>query len=380
MEQIFKNYSFPSENYNKKVNVDSVKPSELGINSNPTIKQTRHNFRNLPKYLDSLMYKPENSNINVSNTRNSSELPYKTFRDEFPEDLYPVNGRDSFFLKSGFCPVSARDREECNSLDPNYLWIDNPISLPDSVSKFFTGDEKNPKTKMSGCFKPRYSYVNNESSSTVTNGILPSLMENISDINPANYFKIINGETIMGSKDDSPPRFKLLECIENFETQKNKISGFNITNMENTLGIETFDNDWASNFAETERFKGHLISNKTDLNEYMNPGVEEFDAITREQENRKNTGNYVGVEYSKTADPLMWMKTQGNSTEIPQPSRRLTKAAETNVQDEPDKPHDLESETNKPPSEALMFGLTNEQLLIISIFILALLFLCCQNI
>jgi hypothetical protein len=356
MNKIFSNYYYPDNL--ETIPPKNLDPKNLGINADKSINQTKHNFKNLPKYLDALLY---DNNTQVDNK--TKDLPYKSFRDEYPEKDYPIN-KNSYFVKSGFCPVSANSKSECLNLDPNYIWIDNPVNLPSNISSFYKEEHsKHPNTPNNGyCYKPRYSYINNNSSSKILNGILPSLMDNINDMNPVNYFKIVNGYPIMGSNDDEPARFRLLPCIENFNNYSSTKKIFKSYIMENSLGVETLNDTWIENFTAPTNH-GHLIAENTSLNTYKAPYVSE------------NLSNMVldkntSVTYSKNADPMTWMKTQlttANDTETTSASNKEKEVIEKGV--------DIEL-----PREQLYFGLTLDKFVLVCIFLLAFLFLACQKV
>lgn len=244
METLFKNYAYPLNNYqwNYKGYVDKhYKPELLGVNNRLSIGQFKHNVRQGVKYFDGLMYdgNPGNdavagvTDIHPNDTaevskriqNNKAGLPYRRFRVDYPESEYPTNGKfsSSYFVQSGFCPVaSATSKQECSAQDSNYTWIPNPVAIPDIAKKLFSdGKDKIANVPGDGtCFKPRYSYVNNAPESDISTGMIPSLVNDIDDMNPAYLLGVSMGKPVMGSRDSQPPRFQLLPCVEGFENSK----------------------------------------------------------------------------------------------------------------------------------------------------------------
>jgi len=265
MESIAPNYSYPlnNYNYNYKNYIDKNYSLEAkGISNQPTFGTFRHNVKKLVDYGDALMLDPipaSNSiagitDIDPNDKKAVSQAqlgfqqgqPYSKFRQEYPEKYYPTNGiySSSYFVQSGFCPVqSAKTEAQCKSRDPNYIWMNNTVKLPNVVSNFLK-QKNNPLTNNnqtdrqsiennSGtCYKPRYSYINNANDSNVFQGLVPGIMNDIIDLNPATFLRTMDGNPVPGSSMDSPPRFELLPCIS--ETFQNKnISDKNIKMEKN---------------------------------------------------------------------------------------------------------------------------------------------------
>ena len=272
MESLFPNYSYPlnNYNYNYKNYIDKNYNLEAkGISNQPTFGTFRHNVNKLVDYSDALVLKPipgdgDVAGITDIDPKNPEEvaqaqrgfsqgLPYRKFRQEYPEKYYRTDGKysSSYFVQSGFCPVqSAKTAGECKAKDPNYIWIDNPVEIPDNIKRFLknplnplTKDDKNGEAKQQSsvagsCYKPRYSYVNNANENKILAGIIPGIIDDVLDLNPVNFVRTIAGEPIPGSSIDSPPRFELLPCVaETFANKmdsedKKNISHKNINNME----------------------------------------------------------------------------------------------------------------------------------------------------
>ena len=255
MDKLFKNYAYPLNNYeyNYKGFVDNnYKPEKLGVNGNGTVNQFKHNLRQTSKYFDGLIIEgnpnkntiagitdvpSENVQERIKKQANAAiGMPYQKFRIDYPEREYPTNGKfsSSYFVQSGFCPVkSAKTQEECRTLDTNYTWIPNPIVIPSSVKSLFSNnkDKINDKEGSGNCFKPRYSYLNNAAESDLTSGMVPSLLDDVSDLNPSYLLGVSMGKPVMGTRDNEPARFQLLPCVEGFNNYLNK----NINDQEKIL-------------------------------------------------------------------------------------------------------------------------------------------------
>ena len=277
MESLFPNYSYPLNNYNynykyyidKNYNLDAK-----GISNQPTFGTFRHNVKKLVDYSDALVLKPIPddgdiagiSDIDPNNPEAvagaqrgfSQGLPYQKFRQEYPQKFYKTDGKysSSYFVQSGFCPVaSAKTKEQCKARDPNYVWMENIVDLPESVKEFLknptnplsNNDESTKEDSSGSCYKPQYSYVNNANDNKILAGIIPSITGDILDLNPANFVRTIAGEPIPGSNENSPPRFELLPCVA--ETFQNKSTGVekNISDKNikmNRANREDFNGWW----------------------------------------------------------------------------------------------------------------------------------------
>lgn len=216
------NYAYPKANYDfdYKGQVDNkYSLDSLGISNAPTIGQFRRNIRSLGKIGDALMMDP----IPAKDTYiDPGQTPYSRFRSDYPEESYPTSGNysSSYFVQSGFCPVvSAKSREDCLGRDPKYTWIPDEVQIPSDVKGFFS---KTQTPESGSCYKPRYSYVNNANDDGLFEGLIPGIIKDVSDLNPSNFFRTLEGKTIPGSNDRTPPRFQLLPCVqENFIGNKN---------------------------------------------------------------------------------------------------------------------------------------------------------------
>ena len=290
MDKLFKNYAYPLNNYewNYKGLVDNkYKPEILGIKGDGTINQFKHNLRQSSQYFKGLISEGNPNNdaiagISDVSSENTQELikkqtndqigmPYQKFRNDYSETEYPIKGKfsSSYFVQSGFCPVkSATTKQDCKSLDTNYTWIPNPIVIPEIVQKFFENskDNINKKKGDGNCFKPRYSYVNNSAESNISAGLVPSLLDDVSDLNPAYLLGVSMGKPVMGSNDNAPPRFQLLPCVEGFNNylNKNKNNQEKILNDNISKHMENFESDMA----------GSLLINRPEVSrEYILPNL-----------------------------------------------------------------------------------------------------------
>jgi len=305
MESLFKNYAYPLNNYewNYKGLVDNrYKPEKLGINGSGSVGQFKHNLKQSIKYFDGLILDgnpdansvagitdvaSENSEERSKKNANASiGMPYRRFRNDYAESEYPTNGKfsSSYFVQSGFCPVnSVKTEQECNIQDPNYKWIPNPITVPDSVKSFFTQDkDKTNERKGNGtCFKPRYSYVNNAAESDIASGMIPSIMDDVSDLNPAYLLGVSMGKPVMGSRDSAPPRFQLLPCVEGFDNYLNK----NINHQEKIFNDNISNNmeNFESQIAGSLMIDRPQVSREFILPNSSNSMSENFSSVNDEE-------------------------------------------------------------------------------------------------
>jgi hypothetical protein len=247
MNNLFKEYAFPinNYNYNYKTFIDNnYSIGSMGVNSNPTLSQFKNNIRALDNFTKPLIIDPiptPNSVAGVGDVDFSDKQaaerarrgftqqpPYNRFRTEYPESQYPTRGiySSSYFVQSGFCPVnSATSREQCLSRDKNYIWMNNPLSIPNPAKLFFQ-NQKNVTPPSNGtCFKPRYSYVNNANDNGLVEGLIPGIIGDVIDMNPGNFIRTLEGNAVQGSRDTAPPRFQLLPCVaEEFVGSQNNSS------------------------------------------------------------------------------------------------------------------------------------------------------------
>ena len=235
MDTLFKEYAYPinNYNYNYKTYVDNnYSIGKMGVSSNPTLGQFKTNINALNNFTKPLLIDPiptQNSVAGVGDVDYGDSAaadkarsgfrqqpPYNRFRFEYPERDYPTGGiySSSYFVQSGFCPVnSAKTRQDCVGRDPNYIWMDNLLSLPNPAKSFFKNQSSTKPDQGGSCYKPRYSYINNANDSGLLEGLIPGVVGDVIDTNPGNFLRTMEGNAIPGSTDLSPPRFQLLPCI-----------------------------------------------------------------------------------------------------------------------------------------------------------------------
>ena len=247
MNNLFKEYAYPinNYNYNYKTFVDNnYSIGSMGVSSNPTLNQFKKNIKALNNFTKPLILDPiptPNSVAGVGDVDYSDkeaaerarkgfkqQPPYNRFRSDYPESEYPTRGiySSSYFVQSGFCPVaSATSRQQCLSRDSNYIWMNNPINIPNPAKSFFKNQNINSNSNSGSCYKPRYSYVNNANDNGLLEGLIPGIVGDVIDMNPGNFLNMLDGNAIPGSTDTTPPRFQLLPCVaEQFVGYNNKES------------------------------------------------------------------------------------------------------------------------------------------------------------
>ena len=88
----------------------------------------------------------------------------------------------------------------------------------------------------------RSSYINNANDNDFMNGLVPSIGNDVLDLNPGNLFRIMDGNPIPGARENKPPRFELLPCkpehFENYNLGKNK----NLFIRQDVLGKSLSEN------------------------------------------------------------------------------------------------------------------------------------------
>jgi hypothetical protein len=254
-------YPFNSHDFDYKTYVTNVfNPFSLGITNNPSMSTLIQNGTKMGNYIGALLTTPTPaegtipgiSDINPNDTELSEikkeyekmPLPYPTFRKDYPEAMYPVEGRgaSSYFLRMGNCPSSAKTKEECEAR--GYNWVDNPPSeYPDNsdlIDKSIRSGQVQPinktdkeaeedeqKPKKGKCFKPRFMYVNNEAKGHLNlKGLGPSVVRDIVNMNPDDFIASVNGY--------STPIGGALPCIEDFQTlQKEDYKDYRNINKQN---------------------------------------------------------------------------------------------------------------------------------------------------
>jgi hypothetical protein len=247
MNSLFKEYAYPinNYNYNYKTFIDNnYSIGKMGVNSNPTLSQFKKNVNALNNFTKPLILEPIPTPDTVAGVGDvdysdkdaaekarkgfTQQAPYNRFRYDYPESQYPTAGiySSSYFVQSGFCPVaSVTSQEQCLSRDSNYIWMNNPINIPNPAKSFFKKQNSNSNSNSGTCYKPRYSYVNNANDNGLLEGLIPGIVGDVIDMNPGNFIRTVEGNAVPGSTDTSPPRFQLLPCVaEQFVGSNNKES------------------------------------------------------------------------------------------------------------------------------------------------------------
>ena len=147
------------------------------------------------------------------------ELPYPTFRKDYPSCRYPTTGEhsSSYFIKAGTCKTKINDEVLCNK--KQYKWVPNPMNKVPPIAKKILTFVKNKKNKATpppkgSCYKPRFAYIDNSAKGIFgKKGYGPSMFNDLMNVAPDKIFNILAGYTVDGSG--------LLPCVEEF-TQQNK--------------------------------------------------------------------------------------------------------------------------------------------------------------
>jgi len=182
-------------------------PYQLGITNQPTMDNLRSSSSKLSIYSDLLtnqkfpnkntiagysdVVQDDQKRVDIVNQYKVMSMtpPYPSFKKDYPECRYPTTGEhsSSYFIKSGSCPTKYTDSAAC--LSKGYNWIDNK-----------------PK---GACFKPRFSYIDNSAKGFFgSDGMAPSMFNDILSITPEKLSSILSGYSVEGSG--------LLPCTEDF--------------------------------------------------------------------------------------------------------------------------------------------------------------------
>lgn len=228
-------YPINNHDFNyKEYTLNKYNPYTLGISNNTSIANLVNSSMKLNKYNQAILYNPTpnmNSVSGVSDVNNSDPnvqnelekikqqytnmpLPYPTFKEDYPENIYPTKGEyaSSYFLKVGQC--KTKDNQQ-NCIKKNLKWVPNKPNLQNIQSFFNLSKTKNnikslPKKINNGnCYKPRFIYLNNKSKgSGILKGLTPSLFDDIMNITPERLMAIISGYSVGGGG--------LLPCKEGY--------------------------------------------------------------------------------------------------------------------------------------------------------------------
>lgn len=211
-------------------------PYQLGITNKPTLDNLLSAPVSLDNYKQGLFVKafPNNSTvagetdvINEDTERvtllnslriEDETLPYPSFRKDYPECRYPTKGTgsSSYFIKTGICKTKITDPTECRT--KGYNWVEKSTFVPQDVKAFYSTMSKTddnllgdkPKISPQGvCYKPRYSYINNQSKGIINgyDGLVPSFFNDLEEISPMNLFEMTSGYSVDGNGQ--------LPCIDN---------------------------------------------------------------------------------------------------------------------------------------------------------------------
>ena len=217
------NHDYDYQQYVK----NNYTPKKMGISSEPCIDVTIDDGLKLPNYAKAAMFDqiPKNNSVagvddvdysnpdlvKIRDQYKKFKEPYPGFRKEYPE-YFPqgIQGpySSSYFVHTGYCPTKIKSRSECKK--KGFTWVPNPIKMPASTSKFFPGLDT--VSKMGGCHKPRYSYVNNRAGDVtgLMNGMVPTIGKEVSELNPISFINIfMTGSSPSGD-------FSPLPCREGF--------------------------------------------------------------------------------------------------------------------------------------------------------------------
>ncbi len=151
----------------------------------------------------------------------SSELPYPSFRKDYPECLFPTTGEhsSSYFIRTGSCPTKIKTKKKCS--DMGFSWIPNTNDTGE-LDKHVKQKDYDESTGLKirdhrddgSCFKPRFSYIDNSSKGFLgKNGMVPSVLNDILNLSPDKLMSVLSGQTIDGSGQ--------LPCVEDFVSNNN---------------------------------------------------------------------------------------------------------------------------------------------------------------
>ena len=71
-----------------------------------------------------------------------NNLPYPSFRKDFPECKYPTTGKhsSSYFLKTGTCRTKIISEKKCKK--KKYQWVKNKLTFPPIVKQLLTSKKQ----------------------------------------------------------------------------------------------------------------------------------------------------------------------------------------------------------------------------------------------
>lgn len=204
-------------------------PYKLGITNKPTFYNLSQAPLKLLKYYDGLVSKPfpnKNSVAGVSDVIHddkqrlgikfaykmmNKDLPYPTFKNDYPECKYPTTGKhaSSYFIKSGQCKTIYDNKKDCEVR--KFKWIPNKLS-----KKLKSKDKSKNQNIIKGtCYKPRFIYINNESKGILNkHGLIPSSLNDLLNLTPEKLMEVLSGNTIDGTG--------IIPCTEYFDNYSDK--------------------------------------------------------------------------------------------------------------------------------------------------------------
>jgi hypothetical protein len=221
------NYDFDYKTSVKK----ELNPFQLGITNEPTFGNLVDGTVKLKNYIDYMVTNPYPNNNTIAGisdivTENKNKvaivkqkqleddkLPYKLFKKDFPECLYPTKGKhaSSYFVRAGTCPTKINNKDIC--FNKGYQWV--PETPPRSDFKNYVKTEnpdnnKNipapdtplppPEPEKGSCFKPRFVYIDNSPKGVFgLDGAIPTMLNEINSVNPGKIANIMAGYNIGGS-------------------------------------------------------------------------------------------------------------------------------------------------------------------------------------
>ena len=144
------------------------------------------------------------------------ELPYPSFRKDYPECRYPTTGKNasSYFIKVGKCKSTVKNKKDC--LKKKFQWVPNKQTFP-KIAVDLASTKKKTKSAnkhiLGACYKPQFAYIDNTSKGFYgQNGLAPSMFKDMLNISPDKLGDILAGNSIEGSG--------IIPCVEDF-TNKN---------------------------------------------------------------------------------------------------------------------------------------------------------------
>jgi hypothetical protein len=255
------NYDFDYKTAMKKV----INPYAIGITNKPSFDNLVTGTSKLSNYIDALATNrfpnentiagvtdiveenPDRKKIRDLTAVEDEKLPYSSFKNDYPECLYPTKGEgaSSYFIRAGTCPTRIINKEEC--LQKGYEWVDQAPS-PSEYSKYVgskdTSKDENipssdtpmppPQPPKGKCFKPRFIYIDNKARGILgQDGAVPSIFKDLEEITPDKISDIMSGYGISGSG--------IVPCsTEEFTVKNNVSSSLSLVLLIGILGFSVY--------------------------------------------------------------------------------------------------------------------------------------------